>query len=130
MKAAPYDQIRALYVGAKLAMSWEELVGWHLADPLGYVIKEPAFFIMGRAVVKSAGEANIRDFRIRFEPGQCDAWFLYAFAGDMEQALARLLDKTHQREWMAWERFARSDNSLSWHKTARIRQQLAKPNGL
>jgi hypothetical protein len=130
MSLAPYDSIRALYVAENLPLSWEELVGWHLADPLGYVIKEPDFFIMGRAVVKSAGEDNIRDFRVRFPAASCDAWFLYAFAGDMTKAMDRLIDKTHHREWIAWERFNRTDKCLSWHKTARIRQQLAKPNGL
>jgi hypothetical protein len=119
----PYAQIRALYQRRSLALTWEQLVGWHLADPLAYVIKEPDFFIMGRAVRKDASPDDIRDLRIRFERG-CDAWFIYAFAGDMGRALDALLAKSHTYRFIAFERFDREEKELHFMETARIREKL------
>lgn len=98
-------------------MSWEELVGWHLADPFAYVIKTPDYFIMGRAVIKGASSEDIRDLRVRFDPAKCDAWFLYAFAGNMSKAWAAL---PFHLPWLAWERFGVSEKELRFIPTASI----------
>ena len=125
---SPYEKIRATYLlhCGPDDMTWEELVGWHLADPRAYVIKEPDFFIMGRAVHKDAPAADIRDLRVCFPPDRCNAWFLYAFAGDMEKAINVLLDKTHAHPWLAWERYGSTSKELTWHQSSRIRDQLTK----
>jgi hypothetical protein len=131
MPIAPYEPIRDAYVlhCGPDEMTWEELVGWHLANPLAYVIKQPDFFVMGRAVIKAASPEDIRDLRISFPVESCDAWFLYAFAGNMEKAVAALSDKTHEMRWFAWERFGSTEKELRWHESKRIRQQLT-PHGI
>lgn len=120
----PYAKIRALYCSQKQLMTWEQLVGWHLAHPLAYVIKEPSFFIMGRAVSKDSPAEDIRDLRLIFPPEICDAWFIYAFAGDMGRALDALMAKSHAHRWIAFERFDREEKELRWMETARIREKL------
>lgn len=106
----PYEKIRALYLKADGGgMTWEELVGWHLADPLAYVVKTPDYFVMGRAVTKGASAEDIRDLRVRFPVDKCDAWFLYAFAGDMGKAWAAL---PFRLPWLAFERIGATEKEL------------------
>lgn len=122
MPSAPYDQIRALYAqDPTLAMTWEELVGWHLADPLAYVIKEPEFFVMGRAVPKAARPEDIRDLRVRFPVEQCDAWHCFAFAGDMRKGFRAL---PYNLPWICWERYTSKEKELQFVSTASIRRHV------
>lgn len=121
--STPYEQIRLAYLKqVGTGMTWEELVGWHLADPHAYVVKEPDFFIMGRAVIKAASTEDIRDLRVSFPPDKCDAWFLYAFAGDMGKALDALLTKAHRYGWVAWERFGDPEKELRFVRAASVRK--------
>lgn len=113
----PYEKIRAAYLKQGEGMTWEELVGWHLADPLAYVVKTPDYFIMGRAVIKGASSEDIRDLRVRFPEHKCDAWFLYAFAGDMSKAWAAL---PRPLPWLAWERFGDPEKELRFISAAVI----------
>lgn len=108
---SPYEKIRAAYLKQGEGMTWEELVGWHLADPLAYVVKTPDYFIMGRAVIRGASAEDIRDLRVRFPQQKCDAWFLYAFAGDMSKAWAAL---PYKLPWLAWERFGDPEKELRY----------------
>lgn len=99
----PYLEIRKKYLEqpSDLLLSWEELVGFHLANESCYLIKGPSFFVMGRPVNRSAGPTLIRDLTYAFAAEECDAWFLYAFAGDMQQALAWV---PYDLPFMAWDR--------------------------
>jgi len=124
---SPYDQIRGAYCEQREEgmLTWEELVGWHLGDPCGYVIKRPDFFVMGRAVIKAAG-ANVTDLRVRFEPSKCDAWFLYGFAGSMQAGLAAL---PFELPWLAWERYGDPLKELRFVSTASIRAFIQSDYG-
>lgn len=124
--STPYEDIRGAYINlGGGGMTWEELVGWHLADPFAYVVKTPEYFIMGRAVVKGATAADIVDLRVRFDQSKCDAWMLYAFAGDKRKAWAAL---PRPLPWLCWHKFHDSENELRWLPAARI-ESLCKPNG-
>jgi hypothetical protein len=101
----PYLEIRKKYVedgDATIHLSWEELVGFHLANKSCYVIKGPDFFVMGRAVCKEADPIHIRDLTYVFEKEDCNAWFLYAFSGDMAKAFRAI---PYELPWLAWDRF-------------------------
>lgn len=121
MTGTPYDQIRAAHIrhAGPGSMTWEELVGWHLANPFGHVVKHPEFFVMGRAVRKNASDAQILDLTHEFAPIECDAWFLYAFAGDMKKAWAAL---PFYLPWLCWQRIASAGNDLHWVTTESIRK--------
>lgn len=123
---APYDQIRAKYMAhwQPGIMTWEELVGWFLASPHGHVAKAPDFFVMGRAIIKAQAE-HARDLTHVFEPAECDAWFLVAFAGDKLKAWRSL---PHSLPWLAWQKFHDPDLELRFLETARI-QSLCNLNG-
>lgn len=98
----PYEAIRSKYLEAPgVGLTWEELVGIHLAHPDCYVIKGPNYFVMGRAVARAAAVELIRDFTHRFNASECDTWHIYAFAGDMGKAFRSL---PYPLPWLAWER--------------------------
>lgn len=115
----PYLQMRALYIEHHRPgeMTWEELVGWHLADPLAHIVKAPTFFVMGRAVSSAAPPAMIRDLTFLFSPGECDAWHLWAFAGDMNKAWRAL---PHELPFLAWERIGDPGKELRFISAAAI----------
>lgn len=117
--STPYDQIRAAYLKHGEGMTWEELVGWHLTNPLAYVVKTPDYFVMGRAVIKEASRTDILDLRVTFQPGSCNAWFLYAFAGDMQKAWAAL---PYELPWLAWERYGDAEMELRFLSAAQIKR--------
>lgn len=103
-------------------MTWEELVGWHLGNPLAVVFKDKDYFVMGRGVSRHAAPEVIRDLTHGFYPAQCDAWFLFAFAGDMAKAVRLHL---HGYAWVGWERYGSTEKELHWYLCARIREQLS-----
>lgn len=117
----PYDEIRAAYIkhADPAAMSWEALVGWHLANPRGHVIKDPSFFVMGRAVDINAGEESVLDLTHDFDPQFCDAWFLYAFAGDKEKAWRAL---PFELPWLCFQRLGSTGNELHYAPTRAMRR--------
>lgn len=126
--STPYEDIRGAYLKqGGGGMTWEELVGWHLADPFAYVVKTPEYFIMGRAVNKSANVDDIRDLRVRFAPQNCDAWFLYAFSGDMKKAWAAL---PYELPWLAWERFGDPEKELRFISAASIHRHSNQSHAL
>lgn len=116
---APYDEIRAKYVAHQQPgmMSWEELVGWHLADPDAYCIKTPAYFVMGRAVERAVGPDKIRDLTVRFNAATTDTWHIWAMAGDLSLAWRAL---PYRMTWFAWERFLNPGNDLHFFSVDRI----------
>lgn len=124
---SPYERIRDTYQANRDSngMTWEELVGWHLANPSAYVIKAPDYFVMGRAVLKLGGDL-CRDLTFHFKPEECDTWFLYAFAGNMSKAWAAL---PHELPWLAWERFGDPEKELRFHRSASLRR-LSHLNGI
>lgn len=105
-------------------MTWEHQVGWYLAHPHGHVHKGPDFFVMGRAVVKSAGEL-CRDLTYEFETAECDTWFLAAFAGDKRKAWRAL---PHPLPWLCWQKFHDPDLELRFLPSLRI-ESLCNSNG-
>ena len=122
---SPYHAIRKLYVECPgLPMTWEQLVGWHLDYPFAHVYKSSDFFVMGRPVVKGVPAAMIRDLTVHFPISRCDAWFLYAFGGDIEKAWSVL---PYELPWMCWDRWDRPTNELRWVATESFRRHTVRP---
>lgn len=119
----PYDRIRAAYIANAnpAGVTWEELVGFHLASPECYIIKHPDFFVLARAVDKRAPAAAIHDLTHEFAPDDRNTWHLWAFAGDMAKCLASM---PYELPWVAWERYAPSQNDLRFVSTTSIRRLL------
>jgi hypothetical protein len=118
---SPYHQIRVAYLAGDrpAGVSWEELVGYHLANDLFHLVKGPDFFVMGRAIVKGAPLEQIRDLTHRFEPSDCTAWHLWSFAGDMGKAWRAL---PYELPWLAWERLHEAENELRYVSSASIKR--------
>lgn len=100
---SPYEKIRALYIERTPAgrMTWEELVGYMLASSDCYVFKSPEFFIMGRAVPRSAPRIQIEDLTHKFEKADCDAWHIWGIWGDIPKALKAM---PYELPWCAVDR--------------------------
>lgn len=124
----PYLAIREKYVAEipEGCMTWEQVVGWHLADPLGHVIKGEDFFVMGRAVDSTAPAVDVLDLTHRFEPAACDAWFLFAFAGDKEKAWHAL---PYELPLLAWQKFHDPELELRFLSAAAIRRLCRSTHG-
>lgn len=117
----PYLEIRNKYISdfGEQLLTWEELVGFHLADKHCYVMKGPDYFVMGRAITRSASAERIRDLTAEFPAEECDTWFLYAFAGNMTKALNAL---PYDLPWMAWDRFNDPDGDMRFMPLSAIRR--------
>jgi hypothetical protein len=116
----PYDELRALYTAQPMPMTWEEIVGWHLACPNAEFHKGADFVVMGRPVVKAAG-AFARDLLMHFPAHLCDAWYVFAMAGNMRRAVASM---PYELPWIAFERFGRPEKDLRFIATASLRRLL------
>lgn len=121
--SAPYLAIRALYIQHKRPewVAWEDLVGFHLATPECYVLKGDGYFAMGRAVQKSATFDEIHDLTRHFPRSQCDAWHVWAFAGDMAKCISNL---PYHLPWICLVRFGDEENELRFISTVHMRERL------
>lgn len=117
---APYLTMRQAWIDrvAKGAVTWEELVGWYLAEDNAYVHKTPEYFIMGRPVMRAAGDA-CANFTARFALNQCDTWFIGAFAGRWDKAWQSL---PYQLPFLGWQRLHSIEDTVHFMPTERIRQ--------
>lgn len=116
----PYLEMRQAWIdrNAPGACTFEELVGWYLAADHGYVHKTPDYFIMGRPVIRAAGDA-CADLTARFAISQCDTWFIAAFAGRWDTAWRSL---PYQLPFLGWQRLHERENTLHFLPTERIRE--------
>lgn len=116
--STPYLTVRENYLKFWKAgmMTWEEQVGWYLAEDGGHVQKTPNYFVMGRAVVKETG-SMCRDLRVRFPVPQCNCWYIAFFCGDKRTVFNAL---PYHLPWLCWQRFEDADKDLHFLPTSRI----------
>lgn len=77
---SPFERIAAEYARHPKEEPFENYVRFHLRH--GFVFSRPDFFCMGRPVVRSAPASAIRDPGALFPSELCDAWYIFAAAGN------------------------------------------------
>ena len=75
-----YQSLAALYAEKGSGWSFEETVSWYRLH--GFVFDEPELFLMGRPVIKEAGEDAICSPTI-FDSQMANCWYVHAFQGDI-----------------------------------------------
>lgn len=96
---SPYEQAAQVYLRERCARSFTEDVELHLMH--GFVHSTPAYFIMGRPVIRTAPAWQIVDPAHTFARADCDTWMVYLAAGDLGRAWDVL---PWPLPWLAFER--------------------------
>jgi hypothetical protein len=77
----PRERVADLYERYHQPRSFEEDLRLHQVS--GYVIESADAFLVGRPVKHDVPEEAIKCPHVCFHPKVCDAWFIWAFAGDI-----------------------------------------------
>jgi hypothetical protein len=115
----PFGQAIEAHQRGRGPRSFEEDLVLHLQH--GFVFSTPDFFIMGRAVVRTAAPEWILDPANPFAREDCDTWLVYLAAGDLGKAWSIL---PWPLPWLAFER----NNDLRFYELARIRRLSTTPD--
>ena len=111
------ERVAGLYEGMRCGRTFREDLEAHLLH--GYVVSTPEVFVMGRAVSSRARLEEVRDPWRVFDAAVCDAWLVYALAGDVAAGLRAM---PYRLPLLAWERGGR--NGLRFWRTERVRGKL------
>lgn len=95
----PIDRARLVYEQEPCARTFEQDLGLHLAYHV--VHSDNTLFLMGRAVPRNAPLELIRDPEHIFSPGECDCWWVYLAAGEVNSFLYYM---PYPLPWLGWER--------------------------
>ena len=119
---SPYETIRAEYNRCPHELEWEWWVDWHYQH--GFVYATPDFFIMGKPVRKDAPSDWLEDPEYVVTRGEANAWYIFAFAGDMGKAWAIM---PWPLAWIAFQRVRGGKRELAFYSTETLRR-LCPPN--
>ena len=84
---------------------------------LGFLFSTPAYYVMGRPVMKFAPIDHILDVEHVFDFAQCDTWYIFQLTGETQQAW-RILP--WELPWMCWKRENDPDEELRFYETRRL----------
>lgn len=110
---SPVEQAAAVYDSEPSVRTFREDLELHLLN--GFVFSTPEFFIMGRAIERSAAHALIVNPAHRFQAELCDCWHIYLMSGSMVKAWSII---PWQLPWFSFER----KNELRFHHASVIRR--------
>lgn len=112
----PFEEMAQWYANHPTEQSFAWYVDWHLKH--GFVFSTPEFFVLGRPVLRAAGEARICEPTHLFNPDDCDCWYLHALAGDMGKVWGIM---PWPLGWIAFERTRDGKRELQVLPTERLR---------
>ena len=113
----PIEKVRALYWRFPQPRSFEEDVRLHRVT--GYVIETDQVFLMGRPVRHDVPVEAIRCPHVSFARAECDAWFIWAFAGEFKEILSLapyplpLVGWARRNGLIRWYRYAEAFRKVS-----------------
>lgn len=113
---APIWTARELYKGSDQTYSWAVMLHAHMAQ--GYCISAPTYFICARPVDTGAPREQIIDPNYEFPLQHCNAWFVYAAAGDALHSLWTVMP--HDLPFVAFYRL--HTEGMRVYDTKRIRR--------
>ena len=90
---------------------------WHMKH--GFVFSTPEFFAMGRPVMRYRPEAEITEPTFLFNPEDCDTWYIFALAGNMQKAWSIM---PWPLEWIAFERLRGGIRELTFARTETLKR--------
>jgi hypothetical protein len=90
----------------------------------GFVFSTPAFYIMGRPVMKYAPIPHILDVEHVFDFEQCDTWFIFVLTGETRQAWSIM---PWELPFMCWSRDNDPTGELRFYETRRL-MRLSAPS--
>lgn len=111
---SPYEQTVADWVARPRERSLAYYEEIHKAR--GFVFSTPAFYVMGRPVMKYAPLEQILDVEHVFDFEQCDTWFVFALCGEVRQAWRVL---PWELPWTCFQR-VRDGEDLHFVETRRL----------
>lgn len=117
-----YEKIERAYQEHPKEEPLENYVRWHLRH--GFVFSRPDFFCMGRCVMKEAPADSIRDPMHLFPSEDCNAWYIFAAAGNMARMWQIL---PWPLGWVCWTRLHDPLSELQFVETERL-QRLCPPD--
>lgn len=85
----------------------------------GFVFSTPDFFVMGRAVPRTANPKEILDQTNLFLNEKRDCWYIFAAAGNT-QRMWRVVP--WELPWFCWTRIADSHSELTFVESDRLRR--------
>ena len=96
---SPFDLAAGIYESEPCSHTFEhDLIAHH---EHGYVFSTPQSFIMGRPVFKDASPLALFDIEFAFPRELQNAWFVWAYAGDIAHALAFM---PYRLPWVIFQR--------------------------
>lgn len=99
MGPSPLDQILGLYLETGSARSFADDLAAHLRH--GVVVGTAEVLVLARPVASAAPVEWINDPGHVFSASDCDAWYVYAFAGNLWAALGHF---PYRLPYIAFER--------------------------
>lgn len=95
----PFDLAASIYESEPCANTFEHDLLAHMQH--GYVFSTPQSFIMGRPVDRHAGGAELFDITFTPPRERQNAWFVWAYSGDIAHALQFL---PYRLPWVVFQR--------------------------
>lgn len=109
MELTPRERVADLYERHRQPRTFEEDLA--LYQVTGYVIEAEDAFVMGRTVKHDAPVEAILCPHVSFAPEVCDAWFIFAFAGDI-RAMLEIVQLVDSLPLVGW---ARRNGRIRWY---------------
>jgi hypothetical protein len=116
---SPRKRIAKLYLRYRQPRSFEEDIRLHRVT--GYVIETEDIFLMGRPVRHDVAVEAIQCPHVSFAREECDAWFIWAFCGNIK---AMLELAPYELPLVGW---SRRNGGIRWYRSERA---LARVGGL
>ncbi len=109
----PLERVLELYRVHRSRRTLAEDVAAHLRH--GVVLSTGRFLVLARPVPRTAEAGAINDPEVPFAGEECDTWYVYAFAGDIREALGHF---PYPLPYLGFERAGR--NGLRFHPLPRF----------
>lgn len=116
---SPFERMAEKYRLNPQEQSFEWYCDWHAR--YGFFYATPEFFVMGRPIRMSDGQAGIDAMTKRGldNEGLCDTWYIHAFSGDMAKAWSIL---PWEMPLIAFERLRSGKRELTFVETERLKR--------
>lgn len=118
--STPFTRAMTVYESEPCVRTFWEDVTLHYCNCSGFVFATPEFFIMGRAVLRSAPAADIVNPAVGYIRGVADCWHVALACGDLSAAWSIL---PWPMDWMSFER----KNELRFHRFADVQRLTHYP---
>jgi hypothetical protein len=119
LSLSPRERIKRLYCEFKQPRSFEEDERLHRMT--GYVIETEDAFVMGRPVKHDVAVEAIACPHVSFAPEICDAWFIWAFAGNIK-SLLEIVEVVGPLPFLGW---SRRNGTIRWYRYKETRRRVA-----